>query len=72
MRERFLTYIVAACINLAIVSGTLATPAVERVPIVRVRQRMDAARRFAPGETAPDGSIVVSRRTARAASFSAN
>lgn len=72
MRERFITYVVAACINLAIVSGTLATPIVERVPIVRVRQRTDDARQFAPGETAPDGSIVVTRRAARAASFSAN
>lgn len=72
MRQRFLTYVVAACINLAVVSGTLASPAIARVPIVRVRRRAIVAGAFAPGEITPDGSIAVSVRTARGAVFSAN
>lgn len=72
MRARLLAYLAAACINLAIVSGTLPPSVIARVPIVRMRRHDGAAGVFAAGETAPDGRIAVSRRVAHAGSFSAN
>jgi hypothetical protein len=72
MRQRIVSYLAAACINLAIVSGTLTPPIVEPHPIVRIRQRVTHRGRFAEGETAPDGSIAVCAAPIRQRFFSAN
>lgn len=69
-RHRLLTYLTAALLNLAIVSGTLPTPDGERVPIVRLQRRDRNAGRFHPGELTDDGAVVV--RTHRANRFTLN
>ena len=65
MRQRLLSYLTAACINLAIVSGTHAASLVDRPPIVRVRAGASRRGRFDQGELLADHRVVV--RTVRAA-----
>jgi hypothetical protein len=59
MRQRLLSYLTAACINLSIVGGTLVPAVVERHPIIRLRARPTSCGPFAEGELTADGSVVV-------------
>lgn len=72
MRQRLLSYLTAACINLAIVSGTHVASLVDRPPVIRVRPSPDRRGRFDRGEMLSDHHVVV--RTVRAArtTFSPN
>ncbi len=72
MRQRLLSYLTAACINLAIVGGIHEASLVARPPIVRVRARDRACGRFDRRELLSDDSIVVRPVKASKASFSSN
>lgn len=72
MRRRLLSYFTAACINLAIVSGTLAPSLVERPPIVRLREGALARGRFDRRELLDDNRIAVRRMRAQRSTFSLN
>lgn len=72
MRQRLLSYLTAACINLAIVSGTHVASLVERPPIVRVRPSACRRGRFDQGELLPDHRVVVRTVRAARATFSLN
>lgn len=72
MRRRLLSYFTAACINLAIVSGTLAPSLVERPPIVRIRENQLMRGRFDRREILDDDSIAVRTLQATRTTFSLN
>ncbi|MCA1669274.1 MAG: hypothetical protein LC793_18145 [Thermomicrobia bacterium] len=72
MRQRLLSYLTAACINLAIVSGTHAASLVNRPPIVRVRPSASRRGRFDRGELLPDDHVAVTAHRATPTSFSLN
>jgi len=67
-----LSYFTAACINLSIVSGTLAPSLVERPPIVRVREGALMRGRFDRRELLADDRIAVRTMRAKASAFSVN
>ncbi|MGI8687272.1 MAG: hypothetical protein ACR2M3_01720 [Thermomicrobiales bacterium] len=72
MRQRLLSYLTAACINLAIVSGTHAASLVNRPPIVRVRPSAAKRGRFDRGELLPDRSVAVRTVHATESTFNLN
>jgi hypothetical protein len=72
MRRRLLSYFTAACINLSIVSGTLAPSLVERPPIVRVRESARPRGRFDRRELLDDDTIAVRTMHAKPSAFSLN
>ncbi len=72
MRQRLLSYLTAACINLAIVSGTHVASLVDRPPIVRVRPSALRQGRFDRGELLPDRSVAARTVHATEATFSLN
>lgn len=72
MRRRLLSYFTAACINLSIVSGTLAPSLVERPPIIRVREGAMLRGRFDRRELLDDDHIAVRTMRAQASAFSPN
>ncbi len=72
MRQRLLSYLTAACINLSIVGGTLIPAIVERHPIIRLRARPVSRSSFAEGELTADDSVVVMNVRARRTTFSQN
>lgn len=72
MRQRLLSYLTAACINLAIVSGTHAASLVDRPPIVRMRASAPRRGRFDRGELLSDQSVAVTAIRATIATFSLN
>gem|GEM_PF-4329149 len=72
MRQRLLSYLTAACINLAIVSGTHEAALVDRPPIVRIRPGMSRRGRFDRGELLPDERVAVTTLTANRSAFSLN
>lgn len=72
MRQRFLSYFTAACINLAIVSGTHPASLVQRPPIVRVRDGALRSGRFDRRELLDDDSVAVRTMRAAPSTFSPN
>lgn len=72
MRQRLLAYLTAACINLAIVSGTHTASLINRPPIVRVRPGASRRGRFDRGELLADASVAVRAVRATSATFSPN
>ncbi len=72
MRHRLLSYLTAACINLAIVSGTHVASLVNRPPIVRVRPNASKQGRFDRGELLADASVAVMIVRATSATFNPN
>jgi hypothetical protein len=72
VRQRLLAYLTAACINLAIVSGTHTASLVNRPPIVRIRPSASRRGRFDRGELLPNQSVAVIAVRAAKATFSLN
>jgi hypothetical protein len=72
VRQRLLAYLTAACINLAIVSGTHVASLVNRPPIVRVRPGASGRGRFDRGELLPDDRVAVRALRVTSATFSPN
>ena len=72
MRQRLLSYLTAACINLAIVSGTHVASLVNRPPIVRMRPSATKRGRFDRGELLADRSVAVRTVHATESTFSLN
>ncbi|MDQ6833197.1 MAG: hypothetical protein M3008_07345 [Chloroflexota bacterium] len=72
MRQRLLSYLTAACINLAIVSGTHVASLVNRPPIVRVRPNAFKQGRFDRGELLADASVAMMTVRATSATFNLN
>jgi hypothetical protein len=72
VRQRLLAYLTAACINLAIVSGTHVASLVNRPPIVRVRLSASGQGRFDRGELLPDDRVAVRALRVTSATFSPN
>jgi hypothetical protein len=72
VRRRLLSYLTAACINLSIVSGTLAPSLVVRPPIVRVRENALRHGRFDRRELLDDDRIAVRTVRATSSAFSVN
>ena len=58
MRQRLLSYLTAACINLAIVSGTHVASLVDRPPIVRVRPSASRQRAVSIAANCCDARVV--------------
>ena len=72
MRQRLLSYFTAACINLAIVSGTHPASLAVRPAIVRVRDGALRRGRFDRREMLENGSVVVTSMRATPTTFSSN
>jgi hypothetical protein len=72
VRQRLLAYLTAACINLAIVSGTHAASLVNRPPIVRIHPSTSRRGRFDRGELLPDERVAVMAVRVTKATFNPN